>query len=520
MTKHPSATAPFLDIVDLRSALQYLESIPGQLLTINKPVDPYCELAGVYKKIGAGTPVVPPTRPGPAVLFENVKGYDIPVVAGMLATRERAALLMGSTMERLPRDLLEAVKNPIPPMMVPQDQAPCQEVIHKSPLDIMKILPVPTVTALDAGPTFCLALLYAADPETGEEDVTIHRMCVQSPEEISVYFITGRHIDRFREKAEKMGKPLPVSISIGLDPIIHLTSCFEAPTTPIGFNELSIAGAVRNRPVEMVDCVSVKAKALARAEIVIEGEILPNRRIAEDLNTGKGLMMPEFPGYMGKSQPELPVLKVTAITHRRKPIFQTLVGPGLEHVNLLGIPTEASILRLVEDSLPGRLANVYAHPSGGGKYLAIMQIRKNKATDEGRQRQAALTAFAAFAELKHIILVDEDVDIYSTDDVLWAMTTRYQGDVSTVFIPNVFCHVLDPSSSPAFRPASSGPGIACKVIYDCTVPYALKEDFRRAAFMDVCLEDYLEPASMNGHAGELLQGGPAHEVKELVEMQC
>jgi 4-hydroxy-3-polyprenylbenzoate decarboxylase len=355
----------------------------------------------------------------------------------------------------------------------------------------MKILPVPTVTSLDAGPTFCVALLYAADPETGDEDVTIHRMCVLGPDEISVYFITGRHIDQFRMKAEKMGKSLPVSINIGMDPIIQLTSCFEPPTTPIGYNELGIAGAVRHRPVEMVDCVSVKAKALARAEIVIEGEILPNRRIAEDINTGKGYMMPEFPGYMGKSQPSLPVLKVSAITHRRKPIFQTLVGPGLEHVNLLGISTEASILRFLGDSLPGRVINVYAHPSGGGKYLAILQIRKTIATDEGRQRQAALAAFAAFAELKHVILVDEDVDIFNTDDVLWAMTTRYQGDVSTVFIPGVYCHALDPSSSPAFSPSILAPGIACKTIFDCTVPYALKDDFKRAEFMPVKIEDYL-----------------------------
>ncbi|MDR0842270.1 MAG: UbiD family decarboxylase, partial [Acidobacteriota bacterium] len=467
------------DINDLRSAIDFLAGIPGQLAVIKKPVDAYCELAGVYKKLGAGTPVIPPTQPGPAALFENVKGYDIPVVTGMLATRERTALLMGSTKERLPRDLLDAVGRPIPPVMVSQSQAPSQEVVHGAPLDIMKILPVPTVTPLDAGPTFCIAMLYAADPETGEEDVTIHRMCVQGPDEISVYFITGRHIDYFRQKAEKLGKPLPVSINIGLDPAIHLTSCFEEPTTPLGFNELGIAGAVRGRAVEMVNCVSVKAKALARAEIVIEGEILPGRRIAEDCNTGKGWMMPEFPGYMGKSQPSLPVMKVTAITHRKKAIFQTLVGPGLEHVNLLGIPTEASIMRLLDASLPGRLVNVYEHPSGGGKYLAILQIRKDKPTDEGRQRQAALAAFAAFPELKHIVLVDEDVNIYDTDDVLWAMTTRYQGDRSTVFLPGVFCHVLDPSSSPAFNPSSLGPGIACKVIYDCTVPYTLKQDFKR-----------------------------------------
>ena len=176
-------------------------------------------------------------------------------------------------------------------------------------------------------------------------------------------------------------------------------------------------------------------------------------------------------------------MRITAITHRRNPILQTIIGPGEEHVNLVGVPTEASILRLVELSMPGRLRNVYCHPAGGGKYLAILQIRKSSPGDEGRQRQAALTAFAAFSELKHVILVDEDVNLFDTSDVLWAMTARYQGDVSTVFIPGVRCHPLDPStiagvSSPSIRDA----GISCKTVFDCTVPYHLRERFRRAPF--------------------------------------
>jgi 4-hydroxy-3-polyprenylbenzoate decarboxylase len=192
--------------------------------------------------------------------------------------------------------------------------------------------------------------------------------------------------------------------------------------------------------------------------------------------------MPEFPGYLGGAQAEVPVIRVRAVTHRRDPIFQTLVGPGLEHVNLTGIPTEASILKMVESAMPGRLRNVYAHPAGGGKYVAILQFRKTGPADEGRQRQAALAAFAAFPELKHAILVDEDVDLYDTNDVLWAMTTRYQGDLSTVFIPGVRCHPLDPTQSPAFHPLIAAQGVSTKTIFDCTAPYAQKERFARAAF--------------------------------------
>jgi 4-hydroxy-3-polyprenylbenzoate decarboxylase len=282
---------------------------------------------------------------------------------------------------------------------------------------------------------------------------------------------------------------------MGLDPAIYLAACFEAPTTPLGFDELTIAGGLRRRAVELVDCVSVAAKAIARAEIVLEGEILPGERIREDIQTNTGYCMPEFPGYLGKAQAALPVIAVKAITHRRNLILQTIIGPGEEHVNLAGIPTEASILRLVEDAMPGRLRNVYCHSAGGGKYLAIMQFRKAAASDEGRQRQAALLAFAAFPELKHVILVDEDVDPFDTNDVLWAMTTRFEADVDVVAIPGVRCHPLDPSQVPEMSPSIRGKGIACKAIFDATVPFDLKPRFERAQFKDVDVARFLRGAT-------------------------
>jgi len=467
--------------MDLRSSLALLAERPEHLARTAEPVDPYLEMAGVYRYVGAGTPVAPPTRVGPAVLFEQVRGYPgARLLTGLLASRERTALLLGTTIDRLPMRLLEALGKPLPALTVARGA--CQEVVHRAPLDLMRLLPIPTNTAGDAGPYLCLGLVRAEDPETGEADVTIHRMCVHGPDVLSIYFVPGRHIDQFRIKAEKAGKALPVSISIGVDPAVYLASCFEPPTTPLGFDELSVAGALRGAPVELAPCVSVAAKAIADAEVVIEGEIPPGERVREDAPSGKGFAMPEFPGYLGGAQAEVPVIRVRAVTHRRDPIFQTLVGPGLEHVNLTGIPTEASILKMVESAMPGRLRNVYAHPAGGGKYVAILQFRKTGPADEGRQRQAALAAFAAFPELKHVILVDEDVDLYDTNDVLWAMTTRYQGDLSTVFIPGVRCHPLDPTQSPAFHPLIAAQGVSTKTIFDCTVPYTQKERFARAAF--------------------------------------
>ncbi len=479
------------DITDLRTALEFLAGVPGQLASTPTPVDPYLELAGVYRRVGAGTPVAPPTRVGPALLFENVKGFEMKVAAGVLASRERTALLLGTTPDRLAFDLLAALERPVTPVVVPAGEAPCQQVVLRPPFDIRRLLPAPTSTAKDAGPFLNMALLRAEDPESGASDVTIHRMCLTGADTMTVNF-TGpfRHIDQFRVACERLGRPLPVSVSIGFDPAIYLATCFEAPTTPLGYDELVIAGGLRGRPVELVDCVSVAARAIARAEIVLEGELVYGESVREDLLTGSGWAMPEFPGYVGLAKPDVPVMRVTAVTHRRDPIFQTLIGPGEEHVTLAGLPTEASILRLEEDALPGFVRNVYCHSAGGGKYLAILQVRKRREADEGRQRQAALVAFATFSELKHVILVDDDVDIFDSDDVLWAMTTRFQGDVSIATIPGVRCHPLDPSATPEFNPQIREVGQSCKTIFDCTVPVGMREVFERAQFQDVDLKDY------------------------------
>lgn len=474
---------------DLRSAIELLQSLPGQYIETEEPVDPQAELAGVYRHIGAGGTVMRPTKLGPAMMFNSIKGYPgSRVLIGMLASRGRAAALLGVEPENLGKFMNKAVNNIIPPVLVDKSKAPCQEVVHLASdpdFDLRTLIPAPTNTPEDAGPYITLGLVYGADPENGDEDVTIHRLCIQGKDEISMYFAPGRHLDAFRLKAEAAGKPMPISINIGLDPAVYIAACFEPPTTPQGLNELGIAGGLRGKAVEMAPCVSVKAKSIANAEIVIEGELIPNARIREDVNSNTGKAMPEFPGYTGPASKELRVIKVKAVTHRVNPIMQTCIGPSEEHVILAGIPTEASIYGMVEKAMPGRLQNVYAHPSGGGKFLAVLQFEKKIPTDEGRQRQAAIIALGAYIELKTVIVVDEDVDIFDTDDVLWAMNTRFQSDVDLITIPGVRCHPLDPSQDPSMSPSILQRGITCKTIFDCTVPYSQKGRFQRAQFMEV-----------------------------------
>lgn len=478
------------DITDFRSAMEYLASQPGQLIETDVEVDPIAQLSGVYRHIGAGGTIERPTKEGPAMIFNNVKGHPgARVAVGVLSSRKRVGLLLGEDPKRLGFMLNEAVEHAIDPVVVDADKALCQEVVYRAEdpdFDIRKILPASTNTPDDAGPYITMGLCYAHDPETGDHDVTIHRMCVQSKNELSFYAVPGaRHIGHFREVAEARGEALPISISIGVDPAIEMATCFEPPTTPMGFDELSIAGALKGAPVELSRCLTIPEYAIAHAEYVIEGEVLPGKRVAEDQNTHSGYAMPEFPGYTGPAVAELPVIKVKAITTRTNPLFQTCLGPSEEHVSLAGIPTEASILAMVNKAMPGKVTNVYCASPGGGKYMAVLQFKKEIPSDEGRQRQAALLAFSAFSELKHVFLVDEDVDPFDMNDVLWAMNTRFQGDADVITIPGVRCHPLDPSNDPSMSGSIRDHGIATKTIFDCTVPFSEKERFHRCRWAEV-----------------------------------
>ena len=477
-------------IYDLRSALDFLKTKEGQYIETDVEVDPRAELSGVYRYVGAGGTVARPTREGPAMVFNNIKGHpDARVAIGLLASRKRVGYLLGEKPERLGSLLNQAVQSPIAPVVIDNSKAKCQEVVHYATdpdFDIRKLIPAPTNTEEDAGPYITMGLCYASDPETKESDITIHRLCLQSKDEITMFFTPGaRHLGVFREKAEALGRPLPISISVGVDPAIEIAACFEPPTTPLGYNELGAAGAIRKEAVEMTKCLTIEENCIANAEYVIEGELIPDARIREDVNTDTGKAMPEFPGYTGGAQPALPVIKVKAVTTRKNPIMQSCIGPSEEHVSMAGIPTEASILSMVERAMPGKLQNVYCASSGGGKFVAVMQFKKSIPSDEGRQRQAALLAFSAFSELKHVFLVDEDVDCFDIKDVVWAMTTRFQADVDMIPIPGVRCHPLDPSNDPSVSPSIRDHGIACKAIFDCTVPFTEKARFQRSKFKEL-----------------------------------
>ncbi len=399
-------------------------------------------------------------HPAPVAIFERVAGFGMPVAAGVFASRDRVALLLGSRPDRLPFDFLDALARPVPPVMT--DSAPCQEVILRPAFDLRRLLPAPTYTPQDAGPFITAGLVRAHDPETGEANVAIHRLCLHGPDTLSIYFAPGRRIGRFHEKAERMGRALPVSVSIGLDPAVYLGACAGPAGAPPSEDELAYGGALRGRPIKLARCLTVDAEAIAHAEIVIEGEILPGIRVREDAPSGTGYSMPEFHGYMGVAEAEAPVLRATAVTHRRDPIFQTMAS-RLERATLIGIPTEAGIVRLAEKAAPGALRTVHAHPSGGGSYMAVIQFAAGAAPDA--RRAVGTAALDAFRELRLAVLVDEDVNPFDSDDVLWAIATRFQGETGAIIRPGPELRFLGPSS---------------KTLLDCCVGSGDRAKFRRS----------------------------------------
>ncbi len=477
---------------DLRRVLNEIKDDPQEYHETNEEVDQNAELCGAFRYIGARGTVERPTQLGPTMMFNNVKGFpDTRVLIGLMASRERVGKMFHTDYRYLGQFLNKAVSNPIWAQEVGEDQAPAHEVVKKATdadFDLRKLVAAPTNTPQDAGPYITCGVVFGSSIDGKQSDVTIHRMCIEGKDKLGIYIMPGgRHIGHFAEQYEKANKPMPITINIGLDPAITIGCTFEPPTTPLGYNELGVAGAIRQQPVQIVKGVTVDEMAIARSEYTLEGYIMPNERIREDINTNTGKAMPEFPGYDGDANPALQVIKVTAVTHRKDhPIMQSVIGPSEEHVSMAGLPTEASILSLTNKAIPGKVVNVYNPPAGGGKLMTIMQIHKDNPADEGIQRQAALLAFSAFKELKTVFLVDEDVDIFDMNDVVWTINTRFQADQDIMVLPGMRNHPLDPSERPQYDPKSIRTrGMSSKLVIDGTVPFDMKDQFERAQFMKV-----------------------------------
>ncbi len=419
----------------LRDWLEHLDR-HGRLAVIRPETGLRYELAAIAKRMDGQR----------ATFFPRPGGNSIPVLSGIVSDRQWIADAMGVEANEVLASFQEAALNPIASHAV--RNAAVQEVTSQD-VDLFK-LPIPTHNEHDKGAYITAALLIARNPRSGIQNVSIHRLQVSGPRRLGALLLP-RHTQVFYEMAERTGAPLHVAIVIGIDPLTLLAS---QAITPIDFDELTIAGALHRRPLPVVKCITSDIQVPADAEIVLEGRLLPDVREPEG-------PFGEFPQYYGEEAPRH-VIEIDAITHRRQPIFHTIVGGGLEHLLLGAIPREATLLAHLRRSFPNVL-DVHLARGGVCRYHLYVQLRKRQ---EGEAKNVMLGAFAGHYDVKHVIVVDEDVNIHDPAEVEWAVATRFQADRDLVIVPESQGSKLDPSARN---------GVGAKMGLDATKPLSAPE---------------------------------------------
>lgn len=379
-----------------------------------------------------------------ASVFLKPGGHDIPVISGLLSDRGWMAEAMGVNPSEVLSRFEQASAEPLPWKEV-QD-APCQEVVHRT-VDLLAQLPIPTHNEHDSGAYITAGLLITRNPRSGIQNVSIHRLQVSGPNRLGALLLP-RHALAFFQETESRNEDLEVAVVVGCDPLTLLAS---QAIVPIDHDELEIAGALHGRPLRVTKCTTNHIRVPADAEIVIEGRLLANAREEEG-------PFGEFPQYYGE-RAERHVIEVDAITHRQGPMFHTIVGGGLEHLLLGGIPREATMLAHLRRSFPC-VRDVHLARGGVCRYHLYVQIESRS---EGEAKNVILGALGGHYDIKHVVVVDTDVDIHDPTEVEWAVATRFQADRDLVLIHDSQGSKLDPSTRD---------GVGSKMGFDATVPLA------------------------------------------------
>ena len=365
-----------------------------------------------------------------ATLFpEPDRRHRIPVVSGLVSVRSWIAEALGTDEAGLLDRYQRAIESPLPCEEVERAAAPAQEEVIRE-VDLERDLPIPTHNEHDSGPYITAGLVIAANPETGAQNVSINRLQVSGPDRLGILMLP-RDLHRFYDAAEARGAALPVAVVIGVDPATLLAS---QAILPLDADELEVAGALHGSPLVVVRCVTSPVKVPAAAEIVIEGRLLPHEREREG-------PFGEFPQYYGPAG-DRQVLVVDAITRRRDAIFHTIVPAAMEHLLLGAIPREASLLSLLRRSFPSVL-DVHLSLGGVCRYHLHVRIRKRW---DGEPRNIMMGAFAGHADVKQVVVVDEDIDVHDPQAVEWAVATRFQAGEDLVVVPGAQGSRLDPSA--------------------------------------------------------------------------
>jgi 2,5-furandicarboxylate decarboxylase 1 len=404
---------------DLRSWLSHLDETQ-QLVRFDEPADLRYDVPRILEEHD-GRHAVVFTNPALRSSLANR------VVGGSMTSRAQLAQALGIANGDVLRAYIEALAKPIPPLEVPQDQAPVLEV--SLPDVRVDNLPAPHHHEGDSGRYLTAAVVVAKDRD-GHYNWSIHRLQINDARHLGM-LILPRHLWRIFSQAEAENRDLPVALAIGLPPACLLAS---QAITPFGVDESQIAGALLGEPLRMIKSPRYNIRVPACAEFLLEGVILANVRGPEG-------PFGEFPRTYGTLN-QRPVMRVDVVCHRRDPYFQTILPASREHMLLGAISREATLLRTLSQ-VSSNVRDVVMTFSGGGRYHAVVAMSPKQ---RGEARSVILTALGTISELKRVVVVDEDVDLHSAEDVEWAIATRVQPQRDIIIVPEVVGSPLDPSA--------------------------------------------------------------------------
>ncbi|MGE3933930.1 MAG: UbiD family decarboxylase [Rhodospirillaceae bacterium] len=433
---------------DMRDFLAVLDQ-KGKLKRIGKTVDrmwePACLAKWMYQALPAEKRV--------GLFFDKVAGSDMKLVTGALgASPETYCLALGVEPEDLNETWVKALVNPIPPKLV--DRGVCQEVVLTGKDASLDILPIPVWTpGKDVAP-YITTMVFTRDHDTAIQNIGVYRTQVKDAHTVICNLGNGRQGTIHTQTYTSRGKPAPIAWVIATEPVIHLASVANLPPNA---DEMDVAGGLKGEAIEMVKCKTVDLKVPANAEIVIEGEVLPGEMAPEG-------PFGEFAGYMGPVGPR-PVIRITAITHRKDPIFYGYTSqiPPSESTVLQSLSNAPVILKMLRHDLGQRtVSDVHIDLTFGGMLAHVVVAMKPMVPGHAKHvgRMVAETSL-----LKRVTVVDDDVDIRDPVHLEWAMNSRYDPARDTIIIRDVF---VPQSMDPSVRVRDGVSDLGSKVVIDAT----------------------------------------------------
>jgi 2,5-furandicarboxylate decarboxylase 1 len=412
----------------------------GELETRKEPL----ELAGIAEVL-EGNPK--------AVLFCQAGPERAELVGNVMGGRARIALAFGVKPNALRQEIQRRLRNKPAVIEVSRTEAPCQQLVLTGDDADLTRLPVHLQHGADGGPYISASIDFAVDPKTGWTNVGLRRLMLRSPKEAGIDLVAPSDLKAIYETNAAAGRRTPVSFAVGAHPIDHVAATMRLPV-----DELGLISSLREAPLPVVRCLTNDIRVPADAEYVLEGYLDERGHVEAEGPFG------EFLGYYGAVKRN-PVFHLTAITRRRDALFQTSTIGGrtlgrTDTAQLSALRTEVMIWRALESAVREPVA-VYATTSSGGAFNVRVALRQRV---PGEARNAIGACMGALANCKNVYVVDPDIDIFSDEQMDWAMATRFQPDRDLIVMSGLRTLPLDPSLPPGSR-------VGSKAGYDLTWPF-------------------------------------------------